>query len=174
MKTMRQWMLLAAMLFFGANASAQINIPGTSVSFQLDNNEWRYLRTFKETDGANIYYYCYVGEVLLDNNGDTVLPYLRIYVKDGYGSDLYELVYDRYVDQPYQSLREWSKGEGIPRNGGLGYEGIYTKPTDKHDYRFLMIYFNERRTAVEFRLETTRETYEEMEVKFKKILASIK
>ena len=144
MKTMRQWMLLAAMLLFGANASAQINIPGTSVSFQLDNN------------------------------GDTVLPYLRIYVKDGYGSDLYELVYDRYVDQPYQSLREWSKGEGIPRNGGLGYEGIYTKPTDKHDYRFLMIYFKERRTAVEFRLETTRETYEEMEVKFKKILSSIK
>jgi len=173
MKTLRRWLLLAALLLTVANVSAQINIPGTSASFELDNNEWRYLRTFTSDDGAHTYYYCYVGEVLLDPSGDTVLPTLRIYVIDGYGDDLYELVYDRYVDQPYQSLREWNKGEGLPRTGGLGYEGIYTKPTDKQDYRFLMTYFKERRTAVEFRLETTRETYEDMEVKFKNILSSI-
>ena len=174
MKTLRRWLALTALLVMAGAATAQINIPGTSVSFQLDNNEWRYLRTFKTDDGATSYYYCYIGEVLLDDNGDTVLPFLRIYVKDGSGSDLYELVYDRYIDQPYQSLSEWSKGDGLPARGGLGYEGIYTKPSDKRDYRFLMTYFKERRTAVEFRLETTRETYEEMEVKFKKILSSIK
>lgn len=174
MKTIRRWLALTALLLAAGMASAQIIIPGTSVSFQLDNNEWSYLRTFKGDDGSHTYYYCYVGEVLLDDSGDTVLPLLRIYVKDGYGSDLYEMVYDRYIDQPYQSLHEWSKGDGLPARGGLGYEGIYTKPSDKRDYRFLMTYFKERRTAVEFRLETTRETYEEMEVKFKKILSSIK
>ena len=89
MKTLRRWLALTALLVMAGAATAQINIPGTSVSFQLDNNEWRYLRTFKTDDGATSYYYCYIGEVLLDDNGDTVLPFLRIYVKDGYGSDLY-------------------------------------------------------------------------------------
>ena len=174
MKTIKQWLVLAVALLMSGAAMAQLTIPATTVSFQLDNNEWRYLRTFTEKDGANVYYYCYVGEVLLDDQGDTVLPFLRVYVRENYVGDVYELAYERYEQQPYQSLREWSKGDGLPKSGGLGYEGMYTKPSDRHDYRFLMTYFKDRRTAVEFRLETTRETYEDMEVKFKKILSSIR
>ena len=174
MKTIKQWLVLVVALLMSGAAMAQLTIPATSISFQLDNNEWRYLRTFTEKDGANVYYYCYVGEVLLDGQGDTVLPFLRVYVRENYVGDVYELAYQRYEQQPYQSLREWIKGDGLPKSGGLGYEGMYTKPSDSHDYRFLMTYFKDRRTAVEFRLETTRETYEDMEIKFKKILSSIK
>ncbi len=174
MKKIRQWILVAAMMLLSGQAFAQLNIPGTAVSFQLSSDEWSYLRTFTDKSGANVYYYCYVGEVLLDEAGDTVLPTLRIYVRENYTGDVYELAYDRYVEQPFQSLNEFTKGPGLPKSGGLGYEGIYTKPTDHRDYRFLMTYFKDRRTIVEFRLETTRETYEDMEVKFKKILSSIR
>jgi hypothetical protein len=174
MKRIKHWILALAMLILSGNAFAQLTIPGTSVSFQLDNEEWSYLRTFTDKSGANVYYYCYVGEVLLDAEGDTVLPTLRIYVRENYNSDVYELAYDRYLEQPFQSLNEFTKGAGLPKSGGLGYEGIYTKPSDNRDYRFLMTYFKDRRTIVEFRLETTRETYEDMEVKFKKILSSIR
>lgn len=173
MKRIMQCLALAAMLMLPAIANAQLTIPGTAVTFQLDK-DWRYLRTFTERDGANVYYYCYVGEVLVSDDGDTVLPFLRIYVNEGYSGDVYELAYARYEQQPYQSLREWSKGDGLPKSGGLGYEAMYTKPSDGKDYHFLMTYFKDRRTAVEFRLETTRETYEDMEVKFKKILSSVK
>ncbi len=173
MKQIKHWLMLTALLLTTGLASAQITIPGTTVSFQLNNDEWSYLRTFK-TDHATTYIYCYVGEVLLDDSGDTVLPILRIYVRDNYVGDVYEMAYERYLDQPFQSLREYTKGEGLPRSGGLGYEGIYTKPTDQRDYRFMMTYFKDRRAMVEFRLETTRETYEDMEVKFKKILSSVK
>ena len=174
MKTIKQWLVLTAALLLSGAAMAQLTIPATSVSFNLDNADWSYLRTFTEKDGGTVYYYCYVGEVLLDAQGDTVLPFLRVYVRENYIGDVYELAYERYEQQPYQSLREWTKGDGLPKSGGLGYEGMYTKPSDKKDYRFLMTYFKDRRTAVEFRLETTRETYEDMEVKFKKILSSIK
>lgn len=174
MKTLKQWLLLAALFVISGTAMAQLNIPGTAFVFELNGDEWRYLRNFKDGDGANVYYYCYVGEVLLDDQGDTVLPTLRIYVRDNYASDVYELAYDRYLNQPFQSLNEYTKGDGLPRQGGLGYEGIYTKPSDQHDYRFMMTYFKERRTIVEFRLETTSETYDEMEVKFRNILKSIR
>lgn len=37
-----------------------------------------------------------------------------------------------------------------------------------------MTYFTDRGTSVEFRLETTKDTFEEMEFEFKDILGSIK
>ncbi|MCR5445298.1 MAG: hypothetical protein K6E96_06425 [Bacteroidales bacterium] len=174
MKSIKQWILLVAMMIISGTAVAQLTIPGTSVSFQLNSDEWSYLRTFKDKSGANVYYYCYVGEVLLDDAGDTILPFLRIYVRDNYNGDVYELAYERYEQHPYQSLREWTKGDGLPKSGGLGYEAMYTNPSDQQDYHFLMTYFKDHRTIVEFRLETTRETFEDMEVKFKRILSTIR
>lgn len=173
MKQIKHWLMLVAMLVVAGTAISQITIPGTTVSFQLNNDEWSYVRTFKDKGGST-HLYCYVGEVLLDESGDTALPTLRIYVRENYTGDVYEIAYERYLDQPFQSLKEYTKGDGLPRWGGLGYEGIYTKPTDRLDYRFMMTYFKDHRTMVEFRLETTRDTYEDMEVKFKKILSSVK
>ena len=173
MKKIVHTLLLALLLAVPAIAMAQVGIPGTNITFKLNSEDWRYLRTFKLDDGADIYLYCYVGHDVIDTEGDTVLPFLRIYVNSHYSGDLYELIYDRYMQQPYQSLDEYTKGPGLPASGGLGYKGAYTNPSNQKDNVFLMTYFKERRTAVEFRLETTRETYEDMEVKFKKILSSI-
>lgn len=174
MKQLRQWLLAALMLLAAGSAQAQLTIPGTGVTFQLDNKEWRYLRTYDLDDGAKVYLYGYVGEVLVEANGDTALPSLRIYVRENYSGDIYQMAYDRYVQQPFQSLNEYTKGLGLPRSGGIGYEGIYTNPSDRKDYRFFMTYFKDRRATVEFRLETSRATWERMKSKFSAVLSTIK
>ena len=125
-------------------------------------------------EGGDVYLYCYTGHVVVDSEGDTILPFLRIYVNKNYSGDLYELVYNRYVTQPYQSLKEYSKGDGLPSSGGIGYIGAYTNPADQKDYQFYMTYFTNNKTAVEFRLETTKDTFDDMDFEFKDILGSIK
>ena len=155
-------------------ASAQLTIPGTDITYRLNSEDWRYLRTFELAEGGDVYLYCYTGHVLVDMEGDTVLPFLRIYVNKDYDGDLYELAYERYEVQPFQSLKEYTKGEGIPSKGGIGYIGAYTNPTDQKDYQFYMTYFKDRGTSVEFRLETTKDTFDEMDFEFKDILSSIK
>lgn len=174
MKHLKQWLMLAALLLTSALATAQIAIPGTPYSFELNKDEWRYVSTFKLDDGANVYLYSYVGETLLEADGDTALPFLRIYINSNYTGDVYQLAYERYMKQPFQSLNEYTKGPGLPRSGGLAYDGIYTNPSDDRDYRFLMTYFKDHRTIVEFRLETSRETFARLEPKFKSILSTIK
>lgn len=163
-----------ALVLMASAASAQLTIPGTSVTYRLNNEDWRYLRTFELPEGGDVYLYCYTGHLVVDSEGDTVLPFLRIYVNKGYDGDLYELAYERYELQPYQALMEYSKGEGLPSKGGIGYIGAYTNPSDNKDYQFRMTYFKDRGTVVEFRLETTKDTFEEMDFEFKDIMGSIK
>ncbi len=174
MKKTARLLIAMTMMLIGASAAAQIMIPGTHVSFELDPESWRYLRTFQLDDEADIYLYYYAGEVIVDTEGDTVLPVLRIYVNSNYDGDVYELAYQRYLEQPFQSLREYTRGDGLPRSGGIGYIGAYTNPTEQKDYRFMMTYFKSDGAIVEFRLETTMDTYDEMEQEFKNILKSIK
>lgn len=166
--------LLALVGFMGNRTSAQLTIPGTGVTYRLDNETWRFLRTLELPEGGDIYLYYYVGHVLVDVEGDTVLPFLRVYVNKHYDGDLSELIYERYERQPYQSLKEYSQGEGLPASGGFGYIGAYTNPNDQKDYQFYMTYFTDKGTSVEFRLETTKDTFEEMEFEFEDILGSIK
>ena len=85
----------AILLAVTTAATAQIGIPGTQVTFRLNSDDWRYLRTFQLDDGADVYLYCYVGQLILDDEGDTVLPFLRIYVNEDFDGDVYELAYDR-------------------------------------------------------------------------------
>lgn len=170
----KKLILTALMVVVAGIASAQLTIPGTNITYRLNGEDWRYLRTFELAEGGDIYLYCYTGHVLVDMEGDTVLPFLRIYVNKDYDGDLYELAYERYEAQPFQSLKEYTKGEGLPSKGGIGYIGAYTNPTDQKDYQFYMTYFKDRGTSVEFRLETTKDTFEEMDFEFKDILSSIK
>lgn len=170
----KKLILTALMVVVAGIASAQLTIPGTNITYRLNSEDWRYLRTFELAEGGDIYLYCYTGHVLVDMEGDTVLPFLRIYVNKDYDGDLYELAYERYEAQPFQSLKEYTKGEGLPSKGGIGYIGAYTNPTDQKDYQFYMTYFKDRGTSVEFRLETTKDTFEEMDFEFKDILSSIK
>lgn len=170
----KRFFALVALLLCASVSNAQLTIPGTNVTYRLNSEDWRYLRTFELAEGGDIYLYCYTGHVLVDMEGDTVLPFLRIYVNKDYDGDLYELAYERYEAQPFQSLKEYTKGEGLPSKGGIGYIGAYTNPSDQKDYQFYMTYFTDRGTSVEFRLETTKDTFEEMEFEFKDILGSIK
>lgn len=170
----KKLILTALMVVVAGVASAQLTIPGTNITYRLNGEDWRYLRTFELAEGGDIYLYCYTGHVLVDMEGDTVLPFLRIYVNKDYDGDLYELAYERYEAQPFQSLKEYTRGEGLPSKGGIGYIGAYTNPTDQKDYQFYMTYFKDRGTSVEFRLETTKDTFEEMDFEFKDILSSIK
>ena len=52
--------------------------------------------------------------------------------------------------------------------------GLYTNPADGKDYKFIMTYFKSLNTVVEFRLETTEDTFHEMEFEFDDVLNSIK
>ncbi|MBR2959389.1 MAG: hypothetical protein IKC19_07170 [Bacteroidales bacterium] len=171
---MRKILLTMTMAAMAMLAAAQVGIPGTQTTIRLNSEDWRYLRTFKLDDGADIYLYYYIGHTVVDGEGDTVLPFLRLYVNEGYDGDIYELAYDRYMQQPFQSLNEYTHGPGLPKKGGLGYDGVYTNPSDQKNYRFLMTYFIDQGTAVEMRLETTVDTYEEMEFEFKDILGTLK
>ncbi|MBP5677032.1 MAG: hypothetical protein J6W88_00885 [Bacteroidales bacterium] len=171
---MRKSVLVLLLLLSSLVASAQLVIPGTGVTFSLKQNEWLYMRTLEMDGGAEMYLYCYTGKVVVDQVGDTVLPFLRIYVNSDYAGDVYELAYERYMQQPFQSVKEYTQGIGLPRSGGLGYEGAYTNPTDQKDYRFMMTYFKDRGAAVEFRLETTKDTYDDMLPVFKSVMSSLK
>lgn len=174
MKKIAKLLIVAAMIAFGGTALGQIMIPGTHVSFELEPENWRYLRTFQLDDGADIYIYYYTREVLIDTEGDTILPFLRIYVNEEYEGDVYKLAYERYLAQPFQSLDEYTHGDGLPRSGGIGYIGAYTNPSEQKDYQFMMTYFKDNGAIVEFRLETTKDTFEEMESEFKNVLSTIK
>lgn len=165
--------ILATLMAFAASAQ-RLTIPGTDVQYRLNSEDWVYVRTFEHPSGGDIYLYAYTGHVVVDLEGDTVLPFLRIYVVRDYDGDLYELAYERYEAQPFQSLKEYTKGEGLPSSGGIGYIGAYTNPADQKDYQFYMTYFYSKRTSVEFRLETTKDTFNDMEFEFKDILNSIK
>ncbi len=174
MKRYIKVIVTALLLAVATAATAQIGIPGTQVTFRLNGDDWRYLRTFQLDDGADVYLYCYIGQLILDGEGDTVLPFLRIYVNEDYDGDIYELAYERYMIQPFQSLNEYTHGAGLPKHGGLGYVGAYTNPGDQKDYQFMMTYFRDGDAVVEFRLETTKDTFKEMEFEFNDILESLK
>ena len=171
---MKKTLLTMAIAIVATLAAAQVGIPGTQVTMRLNSDDWRYLRTFKLDDGADIYLYYYAGEVVVDGEGDTVLPSLRIYVQPDYEGDVYQFAYERYMVQPYQSGREYTRGPGLPRGGGLGHMGAYTNPSEQKDYQFLLTYFIADGAAVEFRLETTKDTFEQMEQEFNNILKTVK
>ena len=174
MKKMAKAVVLAVMILGELAAMAQISIPGTGFSFRLNGDDWSFVRNYKLKDGADIYLYCYTREVLIDAEGDTALPFLRIYVNTAYEGDVYELAYDRFEQQPFQSIDEYTSGPGLPKSGGLGYVGAYTNPNDEKDYEFLMTYFQDKKGIVEFRLETSLDTFDDMEFEFRDILSSIK
>jgi hypothetical protein len=174
MNRLKHVILAALMLCASLAVSAQLRIPGTGIQFRLNSDDWRYLRTFEVEDGADVYLYCYTGEVIVDTEGDTVLPFLRIYVNENYDGDVYEMAYERYMEQPFQSLDEYTKGPGLPKSGGIGYVGAYTNPTDQKDYQFMMTYFSDKGVMVEFRLETTTDTFGDMEFEFRDIMGSVK
>ena len=169
---MKQTLAAIAIVFCLLNcAVAQVTIPGTRVQFSFPS-KWKYLESEKRDANTTQYLYYYSATDVVDD-GDTALPFLRIVVRSNYSSQLTDFVYDRYMQAPYQPLDDYSQGLGLPRSGGMGYVGAYTHPKDKRDYQFRMVYFMVPNAIVEFRLETTRATYSQMEKEFTTILQSL-
>lgn len=171
MKKKLLFLLLLAGLCGGMLQAQQVRIVGTNVSFTFPS-KWKYLNTTKVDANTNVYLYCYKQQTVC-HKGDTALPFLRIYVRKNFTGSVFDLAFQRYSKQPYQSMTDYVKGLGLPKAGGLGYVGAYTNTKDKKDYQFKMVYFKEKNTIVEFRLETTRATFKQMEKEFDSILGSL-
>lgn len=168
-------LLLGVLLICGLSHNelqAQVAIPGTKVQYTFPS-KWKYLSSQKVDANTTQYLYCYNAKAIV-SKGDTALPFLRIFVRKNYTKTLYDFVFARYSREPYQSLDDYTTGLGLPKTGGMGYVGAYTNVKDKKDYQFRMVYFMVQNTIVEFRLETTRATYPQMEKEFESILKSLK
>ena len=163
-------LLLLAVLMTPLAMAAQITLPQTHISFNFPNGGWKYLQTTNVDKVTKVYLYSYNDHYVVDSVGDTIIPYMRVYVRQSYGGSVYDMAYNRFLTQPFQSLDEYLLDQPAP--GTLGYWGAYTSDADGKDYEFLMYYFKEKNTIVEVRLETTRDNYEEFEAEFKAILGS--
>ena len=166
-------MLLTALicLLVGWAAQSQVRIPGTHVAFDFPQNGWIYLKTINVDANTNVHLYIYTRETVIDSTGDTIIPFVRIFVKKDYSGSALGLAYSRYLQQPFQSLKEYS--HGLPAKDGIGYIGAYTSLSDGKDYQFRMIYFKEKDIAFEFRAETTLSTYPQFEKIFEEIFNTI-
>jgi len=160
-------LLLLAVLLAPMAVSAQINIPQTHFSFSFPQGGWKYLQTTPVDKNTTVYLYSYNDHYVIDNAGDTIIPFMRIYVRKNYTGSVYDLAYNRFMSQPFQSLNEFNLSK--PAEGTLGYWGAYTSDEDGKDYEFMMYYFKEKNTIFEVRLETSRDNYEEFEQQFKDI-----
>ena len=165
--------LLLSVLAVHSTGSAQSEqrIPGTNVKYTFPS-KWKYLKTTEIDKNTSLYLFCYKQQTVV-SQADTALPYLCIYVRKDCDKQLPELVFERFMQQPYQTLDEYLTGPGLPTKGGMGYVGLYTHPKNNKEYAFRMVYFKEGSTAIEFRLETTRATYPQMEAEFVQILKSL-
>ena len=164
----RKKITLLLMLTLLASASAQVRIPGTRLSFTLPDNEWKYLKTTTVDNNTTVYLYAYVAEYVLNQQGDTILPFMRVFVQKDYKGTVYDLAYSRFMKQPFQSL-----DEHVLDNGGLEYLGAYTNERDQIDYEFRMLYLKDQNTIFEIRLETTVDTFDSLEDSFDSIMKSV-
>ncbi len=164
-------MMCAWLLLCGMAVQAQVAIPGTKVQYTFPS-KWKFLSSQKIDANTQQFLYYYAAKPVA-SKGDTTLPFLRIVVRKNYTNPIFDFVFDRYNKEPYQSLTDYTQGLGLPKQGGMGYVGAYTNLKDKKDYQFRMVYFKAQNAVVEFRLETTRATYAQMEKEFENILKSL-
>lgn len=170
MKRIRLTVVLAALLAFSAATMAQITIPQTRVQFSFPNGGWKFLEAQQIDKNTALYLYSYSATPVVDKTGDTILPFMRIYVKTNHLGSVYDFAYKRYMLQPFQSIEEYSTG--MPGEQGLGYLGGYTNMDDGKDYAFRMMYFKDKTTLFEVRIETTTDTYRRFEKEFEGIMKS--
>lgn len=154
------------------SATAQIHIPNTRVTFEFPNGGWKYLNTFQPDKDVTVYLYSYMAQDIIDNDGDTIPPFMRIYVRRNYAEGAFDLAYARYSQQPFQSLDEYF--DGLPTKDGIGYIGAYASASDEKNYQFRMIYFKDRNNGIEIRLETTKDTFDKMDDEFRKIMKTVR
>ena len=139
-------------------ASAQIKIPGTNLTFSFPEDNWKFLNTSTIDKNTTVHLYSYAGSYVIDNVGDTTIPFMRILVRKNYSGSVYDMALQRFQNQPFQSLDEYEY-----EDGSFGYLGAYTNSDDDKDYEFRMVYIKEKNTMVEIRLETTKDNYDDFD-----------
>lgn len=167
---MKKTLMTMLVVLMSMCAMAQNHVPGTNVNFGFPDGGWKYLSTVDVDQNTKVYIYTYSAEVVVDAVGDTVLPNMRIYVHKNYSGSIYELVYRRYQNDPYLSIEEYV--DGLPSSEGIGYKAYYKNLEENKDFLVNMIYFKDKSTALEVRIETTMDTYDKFEQKFKNILGT--
>lgn len=170
---MKKRLAIIIMTLCALTASANvIPIQNTRVTIDISPKDWSYLCTIEPEENTTIYTFTYQSSIIVSEQGDTVLPSLRICVRKNYNESTFDFAYTRYLQNPFQSLDEYV--DGLPNNEGIGYIGAYTNPADGKNYQMRMIYFKDKNTAFEIKLETTIDTFEQMDRIFKKVLSSVK
>lgn len=167
---MKRILFSLMMVMMGLCSMAQNRVPGCNVVFGFPDGGWKYLSTVDVDQNTKVYLYSYSAEVVTDAAGDTVLPNMRIYVRKNYTGSVFDLVLARYEHNPYQAVEEYT--DGLPSADGVGYKAYYKNVEDNKDYLFNLIYFKDKTTIVEVRMETTMDTYEAFESKFMNVLKS--
>lgn len=167
---MRKTILLLLFTICFGTMMAQIRIPEANFAFELPKG-WKYLSTTKVDAKTKVYLYS-TNEIIL--NGDTVLPHLRVYVKQNYrNKTAMEMSLDRFMAQPYQTLEEYTEGLFLPTQDAIAYLGKNRDEEDGTENKFYTVYFIHKSSGVEFRLSTTEATFELMKEEFEIILKSV-
>ncbi len=168
---MRRIIFLFTLLVAGVVASAQVSIPGTRVSFNFPDGGWKYLQTSQIDKESQVYLFVYEAKTVQDRAGDTVLPCLRIYVRNPYEGNMYKFIMERYTQQPYESLEEYTGTIGTAQS--FGYVAAYEDPVDGKTYQMRMLSFKDGTAAIEFRLEVPIDLYPAFEKMFADIAATL-
>lgn len=156
----------------GAPLSAQISLPNSHFQFTLPEGRWKFLETIDVDAKTHVYLYSSVPVVSKDN--DTTLPFLRIYVKNDIGKDnSYDFAMNRFMQQPFIIVDEFTSAPFFPCKDAVGYLGLYKGENDTMRSKFYMLYFVNKSTLVEFRLETTEESFAQKQAEFEQIMKSI-
>lgn len=161
--------LLLTLLALRVNAQ-EIRVPDTRLNIVLPAGQWDYLETLTVDKNTNVYIYVYTDSMVITSDGDTTLPFMRVYVRKKYNSSAYELAYERFLQQPFQSMDEYTI---TAPSEGIGYIGAYRNTNENRDYQFRMIYFKDHDTAFEIRLEVDADQYHRFDSYFDQILQSI-
>lgn len=167
-------MALCAVLYISlfGSLTAQITVPKGNFQFDFPGERWKYLETLDIDKSTTVYLYSRVKEIV-SANGDTVLPFLRIYVKSDIGNkNVMDMSMERFMQQPFNVVDEFSTSEYFKAKDAIGYIGV-VKYNDTPDGQFYMIYFTNKGVLVEFRLETEKSTFATMKAEFEEILNTI-
>ena len=148
-----------------------VSIPGTRVSFSFPKDSWAFIKTTNPDKNTTIYNYGYIKDYVIDSVGDTIIPTARVYVKKNYTGTVFDFAYDTYISEPFQSLNEFSNELSFCES--IGYLGAYKNIIDGKDYELRMIFFKDKNTAIEIRLEATVDNYADFEEQFQSIIESI-
>ena len=54
-------------------ASAQMTIPGTKITYDIDADDWKFLKTIDVDKNTTVYLFSYKAELLVDADGETPL-----------------------------------------------------------------------------------------------------